>query len=78
VAACSARPVRTGREDERFRLASDSEHWCALCFASREKKDTILARAGLLHVGDKYLDGRAVAALMGVDMPNTATGGERS
>ncbi|MCP2248174.1 hypothetical protein [Lentzea aerocolonigenes] len=67
---------RTKREDERFRLATDSEFWFALCFKSREDKDAFLKAAGLMHIGDKYLDGRAAAAVLGVDMPTTDTGEE--
>jgi hypothetical protein len=67
---------RTKREDERFRLATDSEFWFVLCFKSREDKEAFLKSAGLMHIGDKYLDGRAAAALLGVDMPTTDNGEE--
>lgn len=67
---------RTKREDERFRLATDSEFWFALCFKSREEKDAFLRAARLWHVGDKYLDGRAAAAVLGVDLPDPDTGEE--
>lgn len=62
---------RTKWEDDRFRLATDSEYWFAVCFTSREDKDAFLAAARLLPVGDKYLDGSAVAAILGIDMPAT-------
>ncbi|MCS7484668.1 hypothetical protein ACFFQW_45115 [Umezawaea endophytica] len=61
---------RTKREDERFRLATDSEFWFALCFKSRDEKDAFLHAARLFHIGDKYLDGLAAAAVLGVAMPN--------
>jgi hypothetical protein len=64
---------RTKREDERFRLATDSEYWFALCFKSREDKEAFLKAAGLMAVGDKYLDGYAVARVLGIDMPSTDT-----
>lgn len=67
---------RTKREDERFRLATDSEFWFALCFKSREDKDAFLKAARLMHIGDKYLDGRAAAVVLGVDMPTTDIGEE--
>jgi hypothetical protein len=60
---------RTKKEDDRFRLATDSEYWFAVCFKSREDKDAFLAAARLLPVGDKYLDGYAVAQILGIDMP---------
>ncbi|MCC8251502.1 hypothetical protein [Saccharothrix luteola] len=64
---------RTRREDERFRLATDSEYWFALCFASRAEKDAFLHAARLFHIGDKYLDGRAAAAALGVTMHDPDT-----
>ncbi|USX56337.1 hypothetical protein [Lentzea sp. HUAS12] len=67
---------RTKREDERFRLATDSEFWFALCFKSREDKEAFLKYAGLMHIGDKYLDGHAAAALLGVDLTTPDTGEE--
>jgi hypothetical protein len=67
---------RTKREDERFRLATDSEYWFVLCFKSREEKDAFLQAARLVHIGDKYLDGRAAALVLGVDLPDTDTGKE--
>jgi hypothetical protein len=60
---------RTKREDERFRLATDSEYWFAVCFKSRADKDAFLAAARLMPVGDKYLDGYAVARTLGIPMP---------
>jgi hypothetical protein len=59
---------RAKREEERFRLATDSEYWFVLCFKSREDKDTFLQRAKLFAIGDKYLDGYAVAGVLGVPM----------
>lgn len=60
---------RTKREDERFRLATDSEYWFAVCFKTREDKDAFLAAARLMAIGDKYLDGYAVARTLGIPMP---------
>lgn len=57
---------RAKREAERFRLATDSEYWVAVCFKSRDDKDAFLARAGLAGIGDKYLDGYAVARKLGI------------
>ena len=56
------------REAERFRLATDSEYWIAVCFKSRQDKETFLRNAGLLAIGDKYMDGYAVARVLGVPM----------
>jgi len=59
---------RKKAERDRFRAATDSEYWVALCFTSRSEKTRFLERAGLLELGDKYLDGRIVAAALDVDM----------
>jgi hypothetical protein len=64
---------RTKREDERFRLATDSEYWFAVCFKTREDKDAFLTAARLLALGDKYLDGYAVARTLGIPMPTDQT-----
>jgi hypothetical protein len=60
-------------EDERFRLATDSEYWFAGCFKTREDKDVFLAAARLLPVGDKYLDGYAAARVLGISMSTEPT-----
>jgi hypothetical protein len=59
---------RAKREAERFRLATDSEFWIAVCFKSRDDKEKFLRNAGLLAIGDKYMDGYAVARVLGVPM----------
>ncbi|MGW5741569.1 hypothetical protein [Amycolatopsis sp. NPDC003861] len=59
---------RARREAERFRLATDSEYWIAVCFKTREDKEKFLRNAGLLAIGDKYMDGYAVARVLGVPM----------
>jgi hypothetical protein len=66
-AVASAFRDRAKREDERFQLATDSEYWVALCFRTRDEKEAFLAAAGLLHLGDKYLDGHAAARVLGVE-----------
>lgn len=59
---------RAQRENDRFRLATDSEYWVAVCFKSREDKEAFLRAAGLAQIGDKYLDGYAVARALGIEM----------
>ncbi|TDQ01261.1 hypothetical protein [Labedaea rhizosphaerae] len=59
---------RAKREEERFRLATDSEFWFVLCFRTREDKELFLRNAKLMGVGDKYLDGYAAARILGVPM----------
>ena len=55
-------------ERARFKRATDSEFWVAVCFTTREEKEAFLAAAGLTHLGDKYLDGHAVADTLGIDL----------
>ncbi|EME52260.1 hypothetical protein [Amycolatopsis decaplanina] len=60
---------RTALELERMQLATESEYWFCVCFKSQDDKDAFLAAAGLVVIGDKYLDGYATAELLGVTMP---------
>lgn len=59
---------RAKAERDRFKRATDSEFWVAVCFTTREEKDLFLERAGLIEHGDKYLDGRVVADTLGIDL----------
>lgn len=59
---------RAKAEADRFKRATDSEYWVAVCFTTREEKEAFLRVAGLAHIGDKYLDGRQVAAALDVDI----------
>jgi len=45
--------------------ALDSEYWVAFCFQTREQKEQFLRLAGLIGLGDKYIDGRKAAKLLG-------------
>jgi hypothetical protein len=57
---------RAKREQKRFEAAVDTEYWFCVCFKTRADKNAFLAAAGLKPVGDKYLDGYAVARKLGV------------
>jgi hypothetical protein len=46
----------------------DSEYWCCLCFQTRAQKDEFLARMGWADLGDKYLDGLAIAQKQGLKL----------
>lgn len=48
--------------------ATDSEYWVAICFQTREQKEEFLRKARLIDLGDKYLDGIAVARVMGIKL----------
>lgn len=66
--------ARAARDQERYRLATDTEFWVALCFKSRQEKDLFLARAGLDGLGDKYIDGAALARRLGIDLSEEKEG----
>lgn len=59
---------RAKAEADRFTNATDSEFWFAVCFKTREEKEAFLKAAGvkLKLMGDKYLDGRQLAAVLGI------------
>jgi hypothetical protein len=59
---------RAKEEERRYADATDSEYWVAFCFQTREQKEEFLQKLGLLDLGDKYLDGRAVAEKLGVTL----------
>lgn len=67
----SAFMKRATQENKRFEEATDSEYWVALCFQTREQKDKFLKNAGWLAFGDKYIDGRKIAKLLKVPIPET-------
>jgi len=51
---------------EQWRVTVDTEFWFAVCFQSREQKETFLQKAGLSELGDKYLDGLRLAEKFGI------------
>lgn len=59
---------RSLAETERYKEATDSEFWVAICFTSRKQKEEFLEKTGLDACGDKYLDGEDVAHLLGVEL----------
>lgn len=56
-------------EQLRFTVATDSEYWFCLCFQTRAQKVAFLEAMGWMDIGDKYLDGTAVAERLGIDLP---------
>lgn len=61
---------RAKKEADRFQQATDSEFWFAVCFKSRDEKEAFLKAIGVRKklMGDKYLDGRQLAKVLGVDL----------
>lgn len=66
----SAFVQRRKREDDRFRDATDSEFWVAVCFRSRADKEAFLAAVAKGHPlsGDKYVSGYELAERLGIDI----------
>lgn len=62
---------RAKREQQRFKGATDTEFWAALCFRDRASKDAFLAAVGAARLGDKYIDGHQFAKLVGVELPDS-------
>ena len=60
---------RIEAENDRRALATDPEYFVCVFFQSRAQKEAFLTAAGLLELGDKYLDGTEVAAKMGFSIP---------
>ncbi len=56
------------RAPERPADPTDSEHWFVLAFADRDAKDAFLRAHGLTKLGDKYMDGVAVARKLGASI----------
>ncbi|KZM68145.1 hypothetical protein AWN90_09395 [Nocardia terpenica] len=52
----------------KFAAMNDSEYWFAICFRSRAQKERFLREAGLLQLGDKYIDGEKAARILGIDL----------
>lgn len=61
---------RKSNEDKRFKQATDSEYWVAVCFESREQKDAFLRASHTAALGDKYVDGKRFAAMLGIPIPD--------
>ena len=56
------------RRREMYRTQIDPEFWFAICFQDRAQKEEFLKTVGWFDLGDKYLDGIAVAERMGVQL----------
>lgn len=59
---------RMQNEQARVNDELDSENWVAIVFETRDQKEAFLAAVGLLQHGDKYLDCRDVAKVLGVEL----------
>jgi len=55
------------KQAEAVELSNDSEFWCAFYFQTREQKEVFINHFGIKQ--DKYVDGQAAAAAMGIELP---------
>lgn len=60
---------RRDQEQARFIDAVDSEYWTCFCFQNREQKEAFLKALKIIHLGDKYLNGMAVADVLKIPLP---------
>jgi len=60
--------TRAQNENARLQDATDSEHWFAVCFQTREQKEEFLRKMDIIKLGDKYLDGLKVARKLGITL----------
>lgn len=60
---------RKAREAERYELATNSDYWFCICFATMAQRDAFLAATDWREHGTRYLDGRDIARRMGIDLP---------
>lgn len=60
---------RAAQEAARFEDATDTGYYSCLVFENRAQLDAFLAGIGMLNKGDLYIDGREVAAKMGIVLP---------
>lgn len=55
---------RAKNEAKRFKNATDSEYWFAVCFRDRASKEKFLRDYGLIELGDKYIDGHRAGKML--------------
>jgi hypothetical protein len=60
---------RKDREAERMELATNSDYWLCLCFATQAQRDAFLAATNWRDLGVRYLDGREIARRQGIELP---------
>ena len=56
------------QQTDKVLAIGDSEYWFAVCFRDRDSKDAFLKAINAARLGDKYIDGHALARLLKVDI----------
>lgn len=64
---------RMQREAERLDLVLDTDYWCCLCFQTYDQLVAFLQATGWRRIGERYLDGLAVARALGIELPPSPT-----
>jgi len=60
------------REAKSMQDNNDSAYWCCLIFQTRAQKEEFLRNAGLIDLGDQYLDGIEVAQKLKIPIKTEA------
>lgn len=60
---------RAQQEAQRFEDATDTGYYTCVVFENRAQLDAFLTGIGMLNQGDLYLDGREMAAKLGIAIP---------
>lgn len=60
---------RASQEAARFADATDTGYYSCIVFENRAQNDAFLTAIGMLGDSDLFLDGRAVAKKLGIDIP---------
>lgn len=56
------------QQTDKVLAIGDSEYWFAVCFRDRDSKDAFLKAINAARLGDKYIDGHALARMLKVDI----------
>jgi len=61
---------RLAKETERVGLVMSTNFWFAICFGTDEQAKAFLDAMDWTRHGERYLDGRVLAAQQGIDLPD--------
>lgn len=67
---------REANERKRFKTATDTEFWFAVYFKDREFKERFLRGINAAKLGDKYINGHALAEILGIEIGGDPDGSQ--
>ena len=67
-AALAAIKAEKKQRRDQYRVLTDPNYYTVVVFQSTDQRDEFLEKAGWLPFGEKYIDGLALAAHLGVDV----------